>query len=391
MGQLSMELYLKHLRKRYKEASKAEKGQILDEFCKTSDYHRKHAVRLLNKPERRRRRHKSGRKRIYSQEALLSPLKDLWLATNQLCSRRLKEAMPYWLPHYQGAFGELKNEDIDALLAMSAATIDRLLAPLRVKYRRRYGGTKPGSLLKTQIPIKTDQWDSKEPGFVEADTVAHCGSSLSGEFIWSLTFTDIYSGWTELRAVWNKGSGGVLDQIQDIEAGLSFPLKGFDCDNGSEFLNHHLMRYFAEKKPTSIQFTRSRPYHKDDNAHVEQKNWTHVRQLLGYYRLDNPRVLSLLNDLYKNEVSLLNNYFYPSFKLMEKTRIHSKIIKKHARPATPYQRLMESTSLSEESKRKLKETYDQLNPFELKKGIDVKLKRIFTFVNIKAGSKKTAI
>jgi hypothetical protein len=206
---------------------------------------------------------------------------------------------------------------MDLLLSMSSSTIDRLLSPLRSKYGISYGGTKPGSILKTHIPIKTEQWNETEPGFVEADTVAHCCSSMSGEFIWSLTLTDIYSGWTEIRAVWNKGSVGVVEQIQDIKEGLPFILKGFDCDNGSEFLNHHLLRYFAsldDQQKHRLQFTRSRSYKKDDNAHVEQKNWTHVRQLLGYYRLDKASIAALLNDLYKTEVSLMNNFFHSAKK-----------------------------------------------------------------------------
>lgn len=192
----------------------------------------------------------------------------------------MKIALPLWLPHYEKTYGGLDTQVMDLLLSMSSATIDRQLTPLRLKYGMSYGGTKPGSILKKHIPIKTEQWNETEPGFVEADTVAHCGGSMSGEFIWSLTLTDIYSGWTEIRSVWNKGSAGVVEQIQDIEKGLPFSLKGFDCDNGSEFLNHHLLRYFADPDDPQkhrLQFTHSRPYKKDDNAHVEQKNWTHVQ------------------------------------------------------------------------------------------------------------------
>jgi hypothetical protein len=387
-----MELYLKQLRKRYAQGSRSEKGQILEEFCQTSGYHRKHAIRLLNQSVRKLRPARRGRKSIYDRTLLLEPLKRIWLTANQLCSRRIKAALPLWLPHYQKAYGALEPSVEAALLQMSSSTIDRLLSPLRAKYKPKYGGTKPGSLLKTQIPIKTDQWNSTEPGYVEADTVAHCGGSMTGDFIWSLTLTDIYSGWTELRAVWNKGATGVVTQIHDIEAHLPFRLKGFDSDNGSEFLNYHLMRYFGtqEAKPR-VQFTRSRPYHKDDNAHVEQKNWTHVRQLLGYYRLDDPNLIELLNDLYKNEVSQLYNFFLPSFKLLEKTRIHSKLIKKHSVPTTPYERLLKSNAVSEEAKLSLMALYHTLNPFLLKQEIEKKLKRIFHTVDIKVCSKRPAI
>ena len=395
MGKLSMDVYLMHLKKRYKKASKSEKIIMLDEFCETSGYHRKHAVRLLNKPiYREKQKKRPGRKSKYNTPDVIEPLKQIWLQINQLCGRRLKVALPLWLPHYEQAYRALNKETILLLGSISSATIDRLLSPLKPRYGMSYNGIKPGSILKTQIPIRTNQWDEKVPGFVEADTVAHCGSSMSGSFIWSLTLTDIYSGWTELRTVWNKGSTEVVEQIEDIETLLPFPLKGFDCDNGSEFLNHHLLRYFTSKEDKDshrIQFTRSKPYKKDDNAHVEQKNWTHVRQLLGYYRLDNPKLISLINDLYKNEISLFNNFFLPSFKLLEKTRVKSKVIKKHDEPKTPYQRLIESESISSSKKEELTNIYQNLNPFALKKVIENKLKVMFARVDLKKSSKRTAI
>lgn len=302
--------------------------------------------------------------------------------SDQLCGKRLKMALPLWLPHYGGAYEVLEPEIYTGLLSISPATIDRLLSSSGVKCRRSMCGTKPGSILKKHILIKTDQWNEEEPGFLEADTVAHCGTSLAGSFAWSLTMTDINSGWTELRAVWNKGAIGVVTQIEDIEDSLPFAILGFDCDNGSEFLNWHLMRYFTDEKGKQrLQFTRSRPYHSDDNAHVEQKNWTHVRQLFGYERFDNQAVVAMMNELYKNEVSLMNNYFLPNFKLIEKQRVDSKIIKKHSKPATPYQRLLESKHISELKKQELTEIYNQLNPFELKKTIQKKLNVIFSMIH----------
>ena len=232
MGQLSMDVYLKQLCSRYRKAKKLDKMVILSEFCETSGYHRKHAIRLLNQPIiSKKNKRRSGRKPIYQQEQILEALKRIWLQSNQLCGRRLKVALPLWLPHYEQAYGALNDNILNLLLSISSATIDRVLSPLRAKYGMSYGGTKPGSILKTHIPIKTNQWNETTPGFVEADTVAHCGSSMSGSFIWSLTLTDIYSGWTELRAVWNKGSADVVEKIEDIEHSLPFPLKGFDCDN----------------------------------------------------------------------------------------------------------------------------------------------------------------
>jgi hypothetical protein len=230
--------------------------------------------------------------------------------------------------------------------------------------------------LRKQIPIKTNQWDESRPGFVEADTVAHCGDSLSGMFAYTVDFVDIATGWTEQRAVWGKGETGVLEQIKDIELVLPFPLLGFDCDNGGEFLNYHLHRHFAERKQP-VHFTRSRAYHKDDNAHVEQKNWTQVRQWLGYDRLDNPKVVPLLNNLYTKEWRLFHNFFCPSVKLIAKERIASKTIKRHDSPKTPYQRIMESPHIQQSVKLALSKQLEKLNPFLLRKAMDRKLKNIF--------------
>lgn len=393
MGKLCMNLYLKNLAKRYRAAGKLEKSVILEELCESSGYHKKHAIRLLNAaPKRPQRKKKIGRPNLYPENIYLEPLKRIWLLSDQLCGKRLKMALPLWLPFYGETYSDLDPTVYEGLISMSAATIDRLLAPLRIKYKRSLSGTKPGSILKKHIPVKTNQWDEDRPGFLEADTVAHCGSSLSGDFVWSLTMTDINSGWTELRAVWNKGANGVVSQIEDIEHCLPFSILGFDCDNGSEFLNWHLMHYFSnEEGAHRIHFTRSRPYHSDDNAHVEQKNWTHVRQLMGYARFDNKALVELMNDLYKNEVCQMNNYFLPNFKLIEKQRIQSKIIKKHSKPETPYQRLMKSAFINEEKKKELTEMYNQLNPFVLQKSIQKKLKAIFAVVNVRSDRKMNYI
>lgn len=198
--------------------------------------------------------------------------------------------------------------------------------------------------------------------------------------------TDIFSGWTENGATWNKGSEGVMKQIQLIEKRLPFAIHGWDNDNGGEFMNHHLIRYF-QKREKPVQFTRSRPYHSGDNAHVEQKNWTHVRQLFGYDRFDDERLVDLMNDLYHNELSLLHNYFYPSVKLEDKIRIQSKIKKKHKKPQTPYQRLMDCEHVSDDAKEKLKKTFYSLNPFKLRENIELKLKKIFAIVRFKARKK----
>lgn len=390
MGQVSMDIYLKIQRVRYQRGNRALKKQLLDEFCRTHGYHRKAAARLLRQlPIGDVEPKKRGRKKRYEPDLVIAPLKTLWLASDQMCGKRLKEAIPLWLPYYEAHHGVLSATVWAQLQSMSAATIDRLLKSTKVKVGKGLSGTKPGSLLRHQIPISTNQWSTTEVGFVEADTVAHCGSSLAGSFIWSITLTDIVSGWTEMRATWNKGAEGVLAGIQAIESELPFPLKGFDCDNGSEFLNWHLIRYFTDRGSSqNVQFTRSRPYKKEDNAHVEQKNWTHVRQLFGYHRLDNPDLVNLMNQLYANEVSLLFNFFYPCIKLLDKQRIQSKIIKKYDQPKTPYQRLIASNCLTSEQKLALQARFEQLDPFELQSSIQNKLKLIFRRVTISARQRK---
>lgn len=264
---------------------------------------------------------------------------------------------------------------------MSHATIDRLLSHDRSKYTKKgLATTKPGFILKHQIPIKTNQWDENIPGFLEADSVAHCGNSVSGMFVYTLNFVDIATTWTEQRAVWGKGEKGVIKAIQEVEKSLPFTLKGFDCDNGSEFLNWHLHRYFTKRKQP-VQFTRSRAYQKNDNAHVENKNWTHVRQYLGYQRFEQFVLVEKLNCLYTSEWNRYFNFFIPSVKIIQKVRVGSKIIKKYDTPKTPLQRILESTHIPPQTKEKLKEEFQKLNPFELQRQMLIKIKEILTIVN----------
>ncbi|MEM8952806.1 MAG: hypothetical protein AAGD22_01520 [Verrucomicrobiota bacterium] len=238
--------------------------------------------------------------------------------------------------------------------AISAAQIDRLLAPRKARAGGKGRcGTKPGTLIETQIPIRTDHWDVTAPGYLEADSVAHCGSSMEGSFIWSVTYTDIYSGWTSLRAVWNKGAAGVVEATRDVEGRLPFDILGFDCDNGSAFLNWHLVSYFTQR-PQTVGFTRSRPYHKNDNGHVEQKNWTHVRQLLGYDRLEEPALLERINLIYRDYWEPLHNFFSTSAKLVSKIRHGAKMQRRHDTPQTPCDRLLKSTTLSARTKAALR-------------------------------------
>lgn len=383
MGKQARKAYLQAIKARYHQGDKSSKQAILNEFCEVCGYARKYAIRLLNrKPDgKSSSRKRPGAKPKYEADTLMEPLRRIWFASDQPCGKRLKAALPLWLPHYENQYGSLaENVRVD-LLKVSAATLDRLLKPLRVRHPKGLSGTKPGSLLKTQIPIRTHHWDETQPGFMEADTVAHCGNSLAGDFIWSLTMTDIVTGWTECRATWNKGSQGVLEQIQAIESLLPFPLKGFDCDNGSEFLNHHLVRYFTEH-PSQPAFTRSRPYKKNDNAHVEQKNWTHARQLFGYDRIANPKLVTLMNEVYSSLWCPLQNHFCPSLKLKEKHRNGAKYIKKYHSPQTPFQRVIDHPDVPDSIKTTLKQQHDQLNPFAIKAAIEQQLKLIFSHVSV---------
>lgn len=322
---------------------------------------------------------------LYEKDKLMDHLREIWRATDFMCSKKLKVALREWLPYYEQEKGVLEDSLRGQLYRLSAATIDRWLAPYKLEHSSFKGlsGTKPGTLLKHHIPIKTDHWDVTQPGFLEADTVAHCGNSLAGDFVWSITYTDICSTWTEIRATWNKGAEGVKTQTEDVEHCLPFPILGFDCDNGSEFLNWHLVRYFTDRNSQpAIQFTRSRPYHKNDNAHVEQKNWTHVRQLFGYERFKDQRLVVLMNDLYRQEWSLYQNHFCPSMKLKEKIKINSRYRKKYDVPQTPYQRLMDSPHVSEPAKQRLKAQHQSLNPFELKRIINQKIRHIMALVPV---------
>jgi len=379
MSPRSKREYVETIFLRYKNASRKEKTAILDEFCIVCGYHRKYAIRLLRRFKRftKPKSKKRGRHPVYHKKEILKPLKKIWLTANLPCSKRLKAILPLWLPGYAQKFDNLSSEVTNALLTVSPATIDRILKPSRVHYKKRgRATTKPGTLLRKQIPIKTDQWDETRPGFLEADTVAHCGESLAGMFAYTIDCVDIATGWTEQRAVWGKGQTGVLEQIHHIEQSLPFPLLGFDCDNGSEFLNYHLMRHFTQRRQP-VQFTRSRPYHKDDNAHIEQKNWTHIRQWLGYQRFDSPDVIPLLNTLYTKEWRLFHNFFCPSMKLFSKERVGSKTIKRHDPPKTPYQRIIESPHMPDDMKERLTTQLQSLNPFSLRQAMELKLKKIF--------------
>jgi hypothetical protein len=356
---------------------KKHKTKIIDDAVDLFGYHRKAAVRaLLNKPLSKRVAVKSvGRPREYEAHDLLAPLKDIWLAANQPCSKLLVAALPIWVPAYEGYHRSLKSDVRDQLLEASASTIDRLLKPLRVQYGKGPCGTKPGSILRQEIPIRGGLWEEDKPGFIEIDTVALCGGRLDDRHAWMLDGVDICTTWVEVRALENRGQEASLKQLQDIEKNLPFALLGVDSDNGGEFLNWHVLRYWQQRaKPVKV--TRSRAYHKDDNAHVEQKNWTHVRQWFGYGRYDNPEVVPMLNALCKGAWGQLLNFFCPTMKLEKKEREGSTIKRIYDKPQTPLQRVLASADTTEQKRTELKSLSEKLNPFALRRQVEEQLQQI---------------
>ena len=305
---------------------------------------------------------------------LVSILKAVWETADYPWSARLKALLPEWMPwirrHYRLTRGIEKQ-----LLQISARSIDRRLSGEKRKWRRRlYGRTKPGTLLKHHIPLKTDHWDVEVPGFTEIDLVSHSGNSAAGEFCYSLNVTDIHTGWTETRAVLGKGQEAVRTALEAVREALPFPLRGIDSDNGSEFINDHLWRYCQAR---AIQFTRGRPYKKDDNAHIEQKNWTHVRRQLGYVRYDTEAAREAINDLYVSQLRLFQNLFLPSVKLEKKERVGSRLRRRYEAPQTPWQRVLASPATDPERVRELERLRATLDPFQLAETIQAKLERIF--------------
>lgn len=354
---------------RYRTAIKKFKTPILDEFCAICGYSRKYAIWKLNHYDFNKDKNKPGKPSTYNTPRIMEALKQIWITSDFACGKRLKAMIPYWINFTD----DLDDYEYHLLLTMSAATIDRILKYYRVKFDlKRRSSTKPGTMLRDSIPIAGSQWNIQQPGFVEVDSVIHCGTSMAGDYACTINQVDLATGWNQQRATFNLGHHAVKSQIQDMEQSLPFALLGLDSDCGNEYINHALVDYLTNRDHP-VQFTRSRPYKKNDNAHIEQKNWTHVRKLIGYMRIDNPKAVALMNDLYKNEWNLFYNFFIPSFKLIEKKRIKSKIIKKHDAPKTPYQRILESKFIPEQTKINLKNIYITLNPFDLKKQIMTKI------------------
>lgn len=373
MTSITKREYIRTVQKRYFKAGKQQKTIILDEFIATLQIHRKSAIRLLGIPIGKLRPSKrKPRECIYSKR-LLWIVEEFWKASGFMCGARLKAALPLWVPYLKKYFpvDELIEKD---LFKISASTIDRRLSKKKNRLKKKlYAATKPGLLLRHQVPIRTDNWDVAKPGYLELDLTSHCGLSSDGEFAFTLNAVDIFSGWVERRAVLGKGEIGVAAALDEIRQSLPFGLIAIDSDNGSEFINYHLIRYC---KRNNIGFTRSRPYKKDDQAYIEQKNFTHVRKIFGYYRIDKPGAIHRMNSLYQHELCLFQNMFQPSFKLIKKERIGSKRRRTFDTPKTPCQRLLESSELTLNTKLKLEKLMLSLDPFILQKTINQKIKTI---------------
>jgi len=363
-------------RDRYRLANKRAKTIILNEFCDNTGYHRKYAIKLFKK-ELKENKRKRGRRRKYDTELFTNYIIPIWELLEYSCGTRLQPELIN-IAEAMDRFNEIKltDEISQKLKSISGKTLDRRLKKERDIRRldRSRGTTRHGTLLKSSIPIRLTNWNLEELGFAEVDTVAHNGGDPSGEFIYSLDLVEISTGWSEQYAVMGKGERGVVKAIDEIKKDLPFDLTGLDSDSGGEFINWHLLRY-CEKN--NIYLTRSRPYMKNDNAYVEQKNNTHIRKLLGFNRFDTFEQLELINDLYRNEWRLFNNFFKPVMKIERKEKVNNSLCRKiYDKPRAPYQRLMESDQVSEEDKKKLKDLYLSLNPVKLRKEIDRKVKII---------------
>jgi hypothetical protein len=371
MSQKSKNELVEVVRPRYLKAGKVEKQKILDEFTCATGYHRKHAIRVLrNRVPKSRRRKRTGYKTVYRGE-VVEALEQIWEIYGHICSKRLQPFLPEAIQVLERCQEiNLSKDKKELLLKISSASIDRCLRPIRSKMPHGISTTKPGRLLKNLIPVRTfTEWDEERPGFLEIDLVAHCGNTTEGQFLCTLTCTDLCTGWTDVTGLLHRSQEAVSEALCRMRQRLPFPLLGIDSDNGGEFINDLLYRYCLDEK---ITFTRSRPYQKNDQAHVEQKNWSVVRHTVGYDRWETKQELALLESIY-DDLRLYINFFQPSFKLIAKERIANRTLKRYDTAKTPYQRVLERKDISLPAKARLAHLYIQLNPAELRRRIDQKI------------------
>lgn len=389
MSYQAVKEYLAVIQEGYKKSPKHEKTRILTEASRITGLSRKHVVRMLGLPPLKLlRRKSSGRPKKYPFKDLLPHIQFLWNQMERISASRMKEAYSDWLHLYQNPeFTQAIRFMIDQ---MSVSTLERILRQIRgaEKVTKGLSTTRcPARFMKNKIPLNTFDQKIDRPGFMQSDTVAHCGNTTAGQYISSVTLTDIYSAWTEIRAIFTKQGHEVRKCFTALRTEIVFEILAINTDSGSEFLNSPVLQFIngrdGQKK---IAFTRSRPYQKNDNCYVEQKNFTHVRELFGYERFEDEELIELMNEIYRDYWNPLQNFFIPTFKLKEKMRVGSKIVKKYGRPETPYNRLINSSQLTNEQKEKLKEQKKALNPFTLKTEMEAKLETFFERVRrLKAG------
>lgn len=385
MSSKSVKEYIRSIREHYKKASKGQKTRLLDNFCLVTKLDRKYATKLMSK-DLASMKERSGRPEKYSRDVLLPHISTLWFSMDQIGAKKMRAALPSWLPHYRGQDGteDVPEEIKKEILKMSYSTIDRFLKLVRFQTKQKgLSTTRPGNFLMKSIPVKPLDWNVTKPGYIEADTVAHCGDDIMGEYANSVNAVDTLTTWVETRATFTKASGGVLERLKDMEECFPFSLLGFSSDNGNEFLNYNLIEHFEGRKDKPIPMKRGRPYRKNDQCRIEQKNFTHVRELFGYDRIDDRELTELMNEIYRDYWCPFQNFFIPTMKLVSKERIGARIKKKYETPKTPYQRVMDCPDVSSAYKEVLQSRYLALNPFVLRQELEKKLKTFFQLLRKK--------
>ena len=366
---------LAKLRQRYASAGPEHKSKLINQAVNLLGYHRKAAIRALNGSAQVRAPGVGGRPLAYDPKEMWPVLRPIWTAADYPCGKRLVAMLPDWLEGYEQSERRVSAGVKEQLLGASARTLDRLLEPYRAQNPRR-SLTRPGSLLRQQIPIRAGLWEEGQAGWLEVDTVALCGGSVAGDFVWMVDAVDYVTTWVSVRAIWNRGQASTLQALRDLEQSLPFPLLGLDSDNGGEFLNYHVVRWL-QKRPRPVFLTRSRPYKKDDNAHVEQKNWTHIRQWFGYERYGRPELVEPLNELTRGPYGQLLNFFHASLKLESKERQENGRVKRiYGAAQTPLARVLVCPEVSAQTKAALRQQKSRLNPFALKREVERRLKAI---------------
>jgi hypothetical protein len=376
MSENTLNEYIPRFRARYSRMTgKKARSGLLDEFCEVTGYGRKHAIKVLGGQKRSGRGPgRGGAPRRYGEEEI-AVLKYCWLRMEQPCGKRMVGMLPLWMAHLEKIGRKAITETTRTKLQeISPATIDRLLAPAKTGPRKKRLVPRSDAAIKALIEIRAERWDTKEVGWTEVDTVAHCGGDMGGSFIWSLTSVDILSGWMEIRCTWNRGQHATLEGLEEIGGAQPFALRGIESDGGSEFINYHL---YDHLKKQGIKQTRSRPYRKNDQAHVEQKNYTHVRQIIGYERLGHQELVAPLNELMR-EWSLWENLFCTTMEQLSSTREGSKQKRKHVKAVqTPAQRLLATDQLGAQDRQRIETNLEERNPFAMKARIEVLLGKVW--------------